>query len=65
MMGLLQPRISGNVCTHHSCKTLHASLLLMEIYVDDGHLKLFHASLGVMMDNQYVIFYSLLADSTL
>ena len=33
--------------------------------MDDGHPKLFYALLGVLMDIQYVIFYSLLADSQL
>ena len=33
--------------------------------MDDGHPKPFHALLGVMMDIQYVILYSLSMDSRL
>ena len=56
----LQLHIFGNIRSHHSCKTLHAGFVRMGIFVDDGHPKPFCA---LLVDIQYVNFYSLLAGS--
>ena len=59
---LLQPRIFENVRSYHLCRTLHVGLLRTRIFVDDGNPKPFCA---MLVDIQYVIFYSLLVSSRL